>query len=210
VRRRSRGGQPDSRGPDDRVPDDERRRRFEELVDANYAALLGYALRRVDQPADAADVVCDVFLVTWRRIEEVPDGEEGTLWLYGVARRTVANSRRGLRRRRALHERLRSQVAAVDLVVPEPRVSESIGAALARLSDDDRELLALTAWEGLSPAQIATVLDIDAGTVRVRLHRARRRLKTLLDDDPPAKRTASSGHMAGGRAPAGPSTRKAP
>jgi RNA polymerase sigma-70 factor (ECF subfamily) len=190
--------------------DDDRRRRFEELVDANYAPLLGYAMRRVDQPADAADVVCDVFLVTWRRIDDVPTGEESTLWLYGVARRSVANARRGLRRRRALHDRLQAQVDALRLVSPEPSVVEPIADALARLSDDDRELLTLTAWEGLSPTQIAAVVGVEPGTVRVRLHRARRRLKALLDDEPSVKRTGAGGHMADGPAPAGPGTGKAP
>jgi RNA polymerase sigma-70 factor, ECF subfamily len=68
---------------------------MEGLVDAHYDQLLGYALRRVDQPTDAADVVCEVLLATWRRIDEVPEGDEAILWLYGVARRTLANLRRG-------------------------------------------------------------------------------------------------------------------
>jgi RNA polymerase sigma-70 factor (ECF subfamily) len=182
---------------------------MEALVDAHYDQLLGYALRRVNQPTDAADVVCDVLLATWRRIDEVPEGDEAILWLYGVARRTVANLRRGTRRQKALHVRLRSQIEALPVAGPEPSISGSVGRALRKLSDDDRELLTLTAWEGLSPAQIAAVLDVEAGTVRVRLHRARRRLKHLLDDEDLLKRVASSGHMAGGQATAGPRPKKA-
>jgi RNA polymerase sigma-70 factor (ECF subfamily) len=182
---------------------------MEQLVDAHYDRLLGYALRRVNQPADAADVVCDVLVATWRRIDEVPEGDEAVLWLYGVARRTVANQRRGVGRRRALHVRLRAQIDALPVAGPEPSISDSVRRALRALPDDDRELLHLTAWEGLSPTQIAAVLGVEAGTVRVRLHRARRRLEDLLDDEDLVKRTAPSGHMAGGQATAGPRPKKA-
>jgi RNA polymerase sigma-70 factor (ECF subfamily) len=208
VRRPSRLG--DHRNSHD--PDaDAGRRRLEELVDANYDRLLGYALRRVDQPTDAADVVGDVFLAAWRRIDEVPEGDESILWLYGVARRTVANLRRGTRRRRALHVRLRAQIEALPVseAEPQPSNSGSVVRALNTLSADDRELLTLTAWEGLSPAQIAAVIGVEAGTVRVRLHRARRRLKGLLDDDDLLKRSTPSGHMAGGQATAGPRPKEA-
>ena len=182
---------------------------MEELVDAHHDRLLGYALRRVDQPTDAADVVGEVLLVAWRRIDEVPDGDEAILWLYGVARRTLANLRRGTGRRKALHERLRAQIEALPIAGPEPSRSGSVARALRTLSDDDRELLTLTAWEGLSPTQIAAVIGVEAGTVRVRLHRARRRLEDLLDDEVSVKRTSVGGHMAGGQATAGPRPEKA-
>jgi len=182
---------------------------MEGLVDAHYDQLLGYALRRVDQPTDAADVVCEVLLATWRRIDEVPEGDEAILWLYGVARRTLANLRRGTRRRKALHERLRAQIEVLPAAGPEPPASGSVARALRALSDDDRELLTLTAWEGLSPAQIAAVTGVEAGTVRVRLHRARRRLEDRLGDEVLLKRSTPSGHMAGGQATAGPRPKKA-
>jgi RNA polymerase sigma-70 factor (ECF subfamily) len=155
--------------------------RFEELVADNYAALLGYARRRGNQPADAADVVCDVFLVAWRRIDDVPPGREGRLWLYGVARRTLANHRRVGERREALDEKLRLEAEVRRVESPDPFFAEPVNRALGLLSDDDREVLTLTAWEGLSPAEIATLTGVPSGTVRVRLHRARRRLEEILD-----------------------------
>jgi RNA polymerase sigma-70 factor (ECF subfamily) len=179
-----------------------RRRRYEQLMVDNYAALLGYAARRVDQPADAADVVCDVFVVAWRRIDEVPAGHEGTLWLYGVARRTLANTHRSMKRRRALDVRLRAQVEAAQIEPPDALVTEPVNEALARLSADDRELITLTAWEGLSPTEIATVLGVEPGTVRVRLHRARRRLTKFLDEDIGTRRKVGSAPLTG-RATAG-------
>jgi RNA polymerase sigma-70 factor (ECF subfamily) len=192
-RKRLRPGPPDA----DARHEAERRHRYERLMLDNYAALLGYAARRVDQPADAADVVCDVFMVAWRRIDEVPAGHEGTLWLYGVARRTLANSHRSAKRRRALDIRLRAQVEAAQIEPPDAVITEPVNEALARLSADDRELITLTAWEGLSPTEIAVVLDIEPGTIRVRLHRARRRLAKFLDDDIGMERKVGPSFMAG-------------
>jgi DNA-directed RNA polymerase specialized sigma24 family protein len=78
---------------------DERRHRFEELYAANCGPILGYVLRRTDNPHDAADVIAETFLTAWRRLDAVPPGDEARLWLYGVARRVLANYRRGERRR---------------------------------------------------------------------------------------------------------------
>jgi DNA-directed RNA polymerase specialized sigma24 family protein len=72
--------------------------RFVEIYEHAYRPVLGYVLRRCRDPDDAADVVAETFTTAWRRIEEVPQGDEATLWLYGVARRTLANHRRGERR----------------------------------------------------------------------------------------------------------------
>jgi RNA polymerase sigma-70 factor (ECF subfamily) len=78
-----------------------REARFEELFARTRSALMGYAVRRVGDPADDADVVAETYLVAWRRLDEVPPGEETRLWLFGVARRVLANHQRGERRRLA-------------------------------------------------------------------------------------------------------------
>lgn len=65
--------------------------RFRVLYAAHLNAILGYALRRVAAPEDAADVVAETFLIAWRRCADVPPGGEARLWLYGVARRVLAN-----------------------------------------------------------------------------------------------------------------------
>jgi RNA polymerase sigma-70 factor, ECF subfamily len=159
--------------------------RFRVLYAAYFRDLLGYALRRVAAPEDAADVVAETMLVAWRRIGEVPDDSGARLWLYGVARRVLANHHRGLTRRDRLGERLRQH-----LVAAAPDIAESVTAvtavrdALARLGEDDRELIGLTGWEGLTPQEAAAVLGLAPGTVRARLHRARARLRAELGDDP--------------------------
>ena len=156
---------------------DERLRR---LYADHAPALLAYALRRDVAPEDAADLVSDVFLVAWRRIGDVPPGDEARLWLYGVARRTLANQRRGERRRGRLGEALREHVRTLPDPMPPPP-DPALHAALAALPERDRSLLALIAWEGLSPAEAGAVLGLRPVTARVRLHRARARLRAALD-----------------------------
>ncbi|SDH90290.1 RNA polymerase sigma-70 factor, ECF subfamily [Sinosporangium album] len=73
--------------------------RFEAVYRRTYEQILGYAVRRCSSPEDAADVVAETYVIAWRRITELPDGEAGKLWLYGVARRVLANHRRSEQRR---------------------------------------------------------------------------------------------------------------
>lgn len=165
------------------------RRRFELLFDRHRRSVLGYLLRRTDDPADAADALAETFLVAWRRVDDVPDGDDARPWLFGVARRVLANQRRGERRRSVLSERL-GQELAVQLPAVEPQLggeSARIRAALGRLSREDREVLLLAGWEELAPAQIAVVLGVRGVAVRSRLHRARRRLRVELEREAPTE-----------------------
>ncbi len=166
---------------------DERHRRFEEIYGANCGPVLGYLLRRAPVPEDAADLLAEVFLTAWRRLDDVPPGGQARLWLYGVARRVLANHRRGEHRRSALATRLRAEIAAA-YQPPEPAGELArIGAAFRGLPEGDRELLALVGWEGLDAGQAAAVLGCSRNAVRIRLHRARRRLAAALGRQPGAR-----------------------
>ena len=159
---------------------------FRHLYAEHFSAVLGFALRRVDRPEDAADVVADTFLVAWRRLAHVPSGAETRPWLYGVARRVLANHRRGEGRRTSLGGRLRDELTAVvpdrtDEVVQRAVVTD----AMRRLSARDQEVLELHLWEGLEAREIAEVLGLTGVVVRPRLSRARARLRDLLGNDPP-------------------------
>jgi RNA polymerase sigma factor (sigma-70 family) len=161
---------------------DDLRRRFEQVYAAHHAAILGYALRRTGSADDAADVIAETFLTAWRRIDDVPAGDAARPWLYGVARRVLANQRRGEQRRTALGERLRFELAAEPYDREPPPGLEGVAVAFRRLGDADREILTLAGWEGLDAGQIAVVLGCSRNAARIRLHRARRRFAAALDD----------------------------
>ena len=148
---------------------------MEALFAEHSAAVRAYAARRVP-PAAADDVVSDVFVVAWRRLEDVPD--DGLPWLLGCALRIIANQRRSARRQAALRERLsRERVGAL----PAPAIADSVlGEALAALNKGDREVLMLIAWEGLEPARAAAVIGCSPRAFSMRLHRARRRLAAAM------------------------------
>jgi RNA polymerase sigma factor (sigma-70 family) len=157
----------------------ERQRRFEAVYAAHRGPILGYVLRRTGNPDDAADVIAETFLTAWRRLDDVPRDPETRLWLYGVARRVLANHHRGERRRSALADRLRADLAAYR--PPEQDGEQAqVTEAFRGLPAADRELLALTAWEGLDYGQIAVVLGCSRNAVRLRLFRARKRFAAEL------------------------------
>ncbi len=166
------------------APAGDRRRRFDELYGANHRQVLGYLLRRTDNTDDAADVFAETFLIAWRRLDELPTGQQARMWLYGTARRTLANHRRGERRRTALADRLRADLAHAHQPPYQPPEFDGqlaeISSAYRRLPAPDRELLALVAWEGLDYGQIAAVLGCSRNAARIRLHRARRKLADEL------------------------------
>jgi RNA polymerase sigma-70 factor (ECF subfamily) len=158
--------------------------RFDRLYTEHGRALLAYAVRRAVDEHDAADVVGETFLVAWRRLEDVPAGDAARLWLYGVARRVLANQQRGERRRHRLAQRLgRELAAAPQAAAPIDTSAGRMRAALARLGPEDQEILRLAAWEELTPIEIARVLGVSPIAARSRLHRARKRLRASLGGD---------------------------
>lgn len=160
---------------------DDRKHRFEAVYTQTYEHILGYAMRRCDAPEDAADVVAETFAVAWRRVDALPPGAEARLWLYGVARNVLANHRRGLARHRHRSVELDTDVADLYAHSPEGSVELGvIGRTFRELSEDDRELLSLVAWEGLDHGEIAKVLGCSRNAVRIRLYRARKRFSKAL------------------------------
>lgn len=176
--------------------------RFEQLCVAHFERVLGYVLRRTEDRDDATDVTAEVFVVAWRRLDELPDDDARALgWLFGTARRLLANHHRGRRRLRRLEAKLATHPVEIPVRAPEQVVADDldlqpVAAAFGQLRADDRELLRLVGWEGLDRAQLAQTLGCSRATVRVRLHRARRRFRAALEDvgvDP--QRWLGSGHL---------------
>lgn len=152
--------------------------RFREMFDANYQPLVAYARRRVTSAADADDIVGETFAIAWRRRDRVPEGDAARLYLYGVARRVLANQRRATARRRALIGALRPETPVLaEAALQDPAIEQAFRA----LREDDREILRLVAWEGLQHAEVAEVLGTSVTTASGRLRRARARLRRELE-----------------------------
>lgn len=125
-------------------------------------------------------MVAETFLVAWRRLDEL-DEQHALPWLYGVARRVLLTQRRSAVRQRAIAERVAAAEPSALPPTPEPLAASSrLREALAGLSEQDREVLMLAAWEELPSREAARVLRCSATAYRIRLHRARARLRDRL------------------------------
>ncbi len=146
-----------------------REERFEALARVVIEPVRRFLARRTD--ADTADdVLSDTLLVLWRRFDDVP--ENALPWVYGVARGCLHNAERSRRRQERVAAKVAGQPVEPHPTGTDPRLAE----ALDRLPERDRELIRLWAWEQLTPAEIALVLDLTANAVSIRLHRARGKL----------------------------------
>ena len=154
-----------------------REARFTSLYEAHCSAVRAYAWRR--EPDTADDVVAETFTLAWQRLDRLP--AEPLPWLIRIARNVRLNQERGERRRR--DRELRSVQTDGD---DAPSFMEGLEArssltdAFHRLSERDREVLLLAAWERLDRAGLATALNCSRTAAGVRLHRARRRLADAL------------------------------
>ncbi len=165
---------------------------FSTFYSAHVADVWRFARRRTDSATEADDITAEAFAVAWRRRTEVP-ADGGRLWLFGVARNVLANHRRGHERRNRLHLRLATIDPVPPAYEPAPPPDNEVWVALSGLSDDDQELLMLRAWDELSVAEIATVLQISAATVSSRLYKARAKLRTRLQ----RRDSLATGHVPG-------------
>jgi RNA polymerase sigma factor (sigma-70 family) len=165
----------------ERASEDDRDARFDALFAAHFAAVRAYVVRRTDG-ARVDDVLSETFLVAWRRLDAVP--KDALPWLLGVARRVLANQRRGEARRAALIDRLAGLASRSRGVEPIGDVFGTLGDAIAALSPSEREALLLVAWEELEPQRAARVVGCTPAAFRARLYRARRRLAGQLGEPP--------------------------
>ena len=150
------------------------------LLEAVASDVRRYLRRRAgEQVAD--EVLADVMTVLWRRLDDVPT-DEPLAWCYGVARRCLANHLRAEKRRLKLVERLAAQPAYDGQPAESSDAEDELRAALASLTDDDREVLTLRYLEELSSAEAAAVLGISGDALLKRQVRALKRLRSLLDD----------------------------
>jgi len=159
--------------------------RFTQLYAREQPAVLRFVLRRLPA-ADtnrAEDLTQETFIAAWRNWAGLPTrDDEVRAWLFTVARHRLLQEHRAVARRGALAVRIADHSEAlVDSPADVVAYTADLAAAWRRLDAADQEVLALTAWDGLTAAQAAKVLGISAGNYRIRLHRARAALKQQLD-----------------------------
>lgn len=171
-----------------------REARFRRIYERHYASLLAYALRRAPDRAEAQDVVADAFLVLWRRLGDAPEDDEQILpWLYGVIHRVLANRLRARQRQERLTERFAQMLAdeaTLEEIASHRQDAQRLLQALLELSERERELLLLSAWERLPTSELARVFGCSENAAAIRLHRARKRLIELYEE----KETGATGH----------------
>ena len=163
------------------------------------AAVLAYAVRRCTNASDVADLVGDTFIGALRSAPRFAERDgDAVPWLLTIARRALAHQRRSFLRRQRLSRRLSSlptfsadEADAVGAALDAARLAPELAAALRTLSPKDQELLMLVHLDGLTPTQAGSVVGMNANTARLRLSRARARMRDRLGDiyDPPTIKT---------------------
>lgn len=169
---------------------DAAQQRFTSLYDTRYRDILAYFMRRLDSTPAAQDLTEDVFVIAWRKLDQVPEEPEAAYWLYGVARRTLANYRRTMERRHRLTPTLRPAAQSrledpTDQLVRNDE-ARAVHDAISTLRTSDQELIRLAYWDELPHKVIGDLVGCSRSAVDVRLHRAVRRLRKAL---------AHSGHF---------------
>lgn len=156
------------------------------LFRAHYPTVVAFLARRIPVE-DAKDLGAEVFVEAWRQRDHVVvDADRGWLpWLFTVARRMcnawlAAQSAAGARNARMVPPAPEDFTQRfVDVEAANQHLSAAL-AAMLRLGEEDREVLELCGLSGFTPAQASITLGVPAGTVRVRLHRARQHLAEAL------------------------------
>ncbi|HUJ65125.1 MAG TPA: sigma-70 family RNA polymerase sigma factor [Acidimicrobiales bacterium] len=163
-------------------------RRYERRV-------LGYAISRCANSSDVADVVADTFVAALSSAGRFRSGDGDALpWLLGIARHVLARQRRSFFRRQRLAGRLKTapqftgdEAEAIDAAIHAARLAPQLRSAMATLRATDRELLLLVARDGLTPAQAGAAVGMNPNTARLRLSRARQRLRSVLVEPTPTE-----------------------
>jgi RNA polymerase sigma-70 factor (ECF subfamily) len=172
------------------TPDEQR---FERLYAEHFRAIAGYLKARTDSES-AVDAVSRTFEIAWRRLSDVPEEPRG--WLFGVARRVLADQRRAAGRQDTLIERIAGTLAESSEDSGEALVlREIVLSALRELAPLQREALLLVAWDGLSHREAAAALGCSSGALAVRLHRARKQLRAVMSHQAHQQADGSAGPL---------------
>ncbi len=174
---------------------------FGEIFDRYFQPLRAFVVSRVGA-SDGPDLAAQVFVAAFEgRQKFKSEYESAKPWLYGIAANLVRRHFRKAKRGRRAFQRMAGRDQAELVSDPMPRVddryeaeerAERLRAALGQLRPQDRDIILLAVWEGLSYAEIAESLGVPIGTVRSRLARSRERLKELASSIGQSNATGST------------------
>lgn len=173
-----------------RLGDSEVRNQYRRLYEANYGLIYSFVMRRLPDDRDSIeDVVAEVFAVAWNKRGTIPPPPEDRYWLLAVAEKSVLRQKRNLQRRGRLLDRVRIEARAdhssglYNSVEGTVADVQQVRKAIESLPPREAEVLRLLHWEHLSTTEAAQVLGCSPNTVSIRAHRARKRLRSLLEID---------------------------
>jgi RNA polymerase sigma factor (sigma-70 family) len=154
----------------------EREKRFLATHTACHDRVYRYFRRRTDNATTAEDLCAEVFRITWEKTGQ--DASLSVMVVFGIAKNVLRNHDRSALRASSLLGALQLERDSV-----RDRDESRIQEALSKLAADDREVLLLTYWDGFSSVEVSDLLDTSATAIRMRLHRARKALSRLLDEE---------------------------
>ena len=166
---------------------------FAQLLEAHQGKVYGLTLRLTGSPEDAAELTQETFFNAWRGLPHFHGESKFSTWLYRLATNATIDFLRREKRRRAMT----AAPLGVDdddhptLDIPDQGLSpqgelerkelrQAIERGLEQLSDEHRQVLVMREFSGLSYGEIAQILNIEEGTVKSRIARARLALRKIL------------------------------
>ena len=182
---------------------------FEELVAAYEKQVYNLALRMTDNPQDAEDMAQEAFLKAYRSLSQFRGDSKFSVWLYRIVSNVCLDYLRGQKRRSAVSLSvedddgeetqfdLPDESASPELLLERKLTREAVQRGLQRLSDEQRQILLLREIQGLSYEEIGLALQLEPGTVKSRIFRARKRLCAFLLTDGNIPETYASSRQGG-------------
>ncbi len=186
---------------------------FEQLMNAHEKTVYNLALRALGNPQDAEDLTQEAFLKAYRSLSSFRGDSKFSVWLYRIVSNLCLDYLRARSRRPAQSLTVEDDEGEVgELEIPDEHFSpeklldrkltrESVQRGLASLPDDARQILLLRELKGLSYEEIADVLDLEPGTVKSRIFRARKKLCAFLLQDGNLPDSIASKYSGGGEKP---------
>lgn len=178
---------------------------YSEFFRRHVGSITKYAVRRCGSPEDVADLVAECFLVALQASHKyVPETDTALPWLFGISRRLVAKQRRKHAGNRRLEVKASNAFPAftaseeneIASAIDASRQAPRLAKAMAALTAAERDVLELVAYDGLSPSEAAAALDITPNAARLRLSRARRAVRVMIEPAPVAGAAAEGAEYA--------------